>query len=116
MEIKEEIKNKNIIERITTSHIHRIFETIFGCKWSLTIYALIKKGINRPGQIERGTKGLSTKVLNQCLKKSVEFKILEKKIFNEMPPRVEYSFTDFGQRFVAVLDEVEKLSSDTKTD
>ena len=48
-------------------------ETIYGCKWSLTVYQLLANGINRPGEMVRSVEGLSTKVLNECLKRNVEF-------------------------------------------
>ena len=87
----------------------RMVETIIGCKWSLTVYQLLAQAINRPGEMVRSVDGLTTKVLNQCLKRNVEFGILEKHIFAEVPPRVEYQVTPFGQQFIAVLDSLEKL-------
>lgn len=57
----------------------------------------------------RSVDGLTTKVLNQCLKKNVEFGILERISYHEVPPRVEYKVTDFGRQFMGVLDELEKL-------
>lgn len=87
-------------------------ETIYGCKWSLTVYQLLKHGINRPGEMVRKVEGLSTKVLNECLRKNVEFGILERLAFNEVPPHVEYHVTDFGKRFMFILDELEKLQDE----
>ena len=87
----------------------RMVETIFGCKWSLTVYQLLDHGINRPGEMVRNVEGLSTKVLNQCLKKNLEFGILEKREFNELPPRVEYHVTEFGTKFIRILDEITLL-------
>jgi DNA-binding HxlR family transcriptional regulator len=87
-------------------------ETIFGCKWSLTVYQLLASGINRPGEMVRSVEGLSTKVLNDCLKKNTRFGILERIAFNEVPPRVEYRVTPFGTKFIRILDELEKLQSD----
>ena len=84
-------------------------ETIYGCKWSLTVYQLLADGINRPGEMVRSIEGLTTKVLNQCLRKNTEFGILERISYNEVPPRVEYEVTDFGAKFMKVLDELEKL-------
>ena len=75
-------------------------ETIYGCKWSLTVYQLLANGINRPGEMVRSVEGLSTKVLNECLKRNVEFGILDKQMFNELPPRVEYQVTPFGEKFL----------------
>lgn len=86
-------------------------ETIFGCKWSLTVFKLLAHGINRPGEMVRKVEGLSTKVLNECLRKNIEFGILGKNIFNELPPRVEYYVTPFGEEFLRVVEQVETLQT-----
>ena len=90
----------------------RMVETIYGCKWSLTVYNLLANKINRPGEMVRNVEGLSTKVLNECLKRNIEFGILERVAFPEVPPRVEYKVTPFGNRFIRILDELEKLQSE----
>jgi len=87
----------------------RMVETIVGCKWSLTVYNLLKNDINRPGEMVRNVEGLTTKVLNSCLKRNIEFDILARETFNEIPPRVEYRVTKFGHKFIQILDELEKL-------
>lgn len=84
-------------------------ETIYGCKWSLTVYQLLSDGINRPGEMVRNVDGLTTKVLNVCLKKNIEFGILERVSFNELPPRVEYHVTEFGRKFLTITDALEQL-------
>lgn len=87
-------------------------ETIYGCKWSLTVYQLLANGINRPGEMVRSVEGLSTKVLNECLKRNVEFGILDKQMFNELPPRVEYQVTPFGEKFLLILEQLESLQNE----
>lgn len=87
-------------------------ETIYGCKWSLTVYQLLRDGTNRPGEMVRSVEGLTAKVLNECLRKNVEFGILERHVFPEIPPRVEYVITLFGQKFIRILDELDKLQSE----
>jgi DNA-binding HxlR family transcriptional regulator len=87
----------------------RMVETIIGCKWSLTVYNLLNNNINRPGEMVRSVEGLTTKVLNSCLKRNIEFGILEREVFNETPPRVEYQVTKFGYKFIGILTELEKL-------
>ena len=52
------------------------------------------------------------KVLYDCLNKNVEFGILERVVFSEVPPKVEYSVTKFGSKFLRILDEIEKLQFD----
>ena len=90
----------------------RMVETIYGCKWSLTVYQLLNQGINRPGEMVRNVDGLSTKVLNACLKKNTDFGIIERIAFNEVPPRVEYNVTPFGTKFIRILDQLETLQED----
>ncbi|UTV98266.1 helix-turn-helix transcriptional regulator [Marinomonas rhizomae] len=90
----------------------RMVETIYGCKWSLTIYQLLANDINRPGAMVRSVEGLTTKVLNECLRKNTKFGILERVDFNEVPPRVEYRVTRFGTKFLRILDELEKLQNE----
>ncbi len=87
----------------------RMVETIYGCKWSLTVYQLLEQGINRPGKMVRSVDGLSTKVLNDCLRKNIEFGILTKREYSEVPPRVEYDITPLGQQFMSILHDIEKL-------
>lgn len=89
-------------------------ENIIRCKWSLSVLELVKKGINRPGAMERAVEGLTTKVLNERLRKLVRFGILNKRSYPEVPPRVEYELTDFGRRFLKILDAIEELQSDVR--
>jgi len=105
------MKTKEKIFSIKTSPSKsaQMVETIYGCKWSLTVYQLLASGINRPGEMVRSVEGLTTKVLNQCLKRNTEFGILERISYNEVPPRVEYKVTEFGEKFMSVLDELENL-------
>lgn len=87
-------------------------ETIYGCKWSLTVYQLLANGINRPGEMVRSVEGLSTKVLNECLRKNIQFGILERQTFNEIPPRVEYQVTEFGRKFLRIIDALQALQDE----
>ena len=105
-------KEKQIERKIPPQERARMVETIYGCKWSLTVYQLLANGINRPGEMVRTVDGLSTKVLNQCLKKNTEFGILKKTVYHELPPRVEYQVTEFGNKFLAVLEQIEALQED----
>lgn len=86
-------------------------ESIVGCKWSIHVLACVRRGVNRPGAIERSAPGLTAKVLSERLDKMLRFGILEKQSFPEVPPRVEYRFTPFGERFLTIIDEVERLQS-----
>ncbi|XGV99439.1 MAG: winged helix-turn-helix transcriptional regulator [Leptolyngbya sp. BL-A-14] len=95
-----------------TTSAAAMVEYIVGCKWSIQILTLICQGVDRPGAITRSINGLTTKVQNDCLNKMVSFGILEKHSYPEVPPRVEYKLTTFGQRFVVILDAVAALQQE----
>jgi DNA-binding HxlR family transcriptional regulator len=84
-------------------------EDIMGCKWSLTVIQLVRQGIRRPGVMERTIDGLTTKVLNERLRKLTNYKILQRQAYPEIPPRVEYYLTPFGEKFVSILDNLIEL-------
>jgi DNA-binding HxlR family transcriptional regulator len=87
-------------------------EDILGCKWSIAVLQLVREGICRPGLMERTIEGLTTKVLNERLRKLTNYKILQRHAYPEIPPRVEYYLTPFGEKFVRILDELARLEAE----
>lgn len=87
-----------------------MLRALFGCKWSLTVFELIERGVRRPGQMVRSVDGLTTKSLNECVQRLVEFGILARESFPEVPPRVEYTITPRGQRVRQVFAQIEELA------
>ena len=87
-------------------------ESVFGCKWSLRILALIRQGARRPGAIERALPGLTPKVQTYYFRRMMELGLLDRVIYPEIPPRVEYHLTDFGQRFMPILDSIAELQTE----
>ena len=104
------LKKKNsFVKQVPTV---KMSEDILSCKWSLTILQLIREGICRPGRMEHSVEGLTTKVLNERLRKLTRYKILQRRAYPEIPPRVEYYLTPFGEKFVSVLDEFSELDEE----
>jgi DNA-binding HxlR family transcriptional regulator len=87
-------------------------EAVFGCKWSLRILRLIRSGIVRPGAIERSLEGLTTKVQHHYFQRMVGLGVLERVVFAEVPPRVEYRLTPFGERMVPILESIDRLQAE----
>jgi DNA-binding HxlR family transcriptional regulator len=92
--------------------IRRIVEDVVGCKWTLHVLAQVRAGVNRPGALVRTADGLTTKVLNERLAKLVRYGVLAKQSFPEVPPRVEYHLTPFGERLNGVLDAIDALQDE----
>lgn len=89
--------------------VTQMFESVLGCKWSLHVLSQIRQGVHRPGQLKDTADGLTEKVLNERLNKLLRFEVIERSVFAEAPPRVEYTLSPFGEKFVGVLDEIESL-------
>jgi DNA-binding HxlR family transcriptional regulator len=85
-------------------------ENIVGCKWSVRLIGLMANECHRPSALLRACPGLSAKVLNERLRKLTRFGIVRRTVRGEKPPvEVEYRLTDFGRRFLRILDEVRRL-------
>lgn len=103
---------KKTAQADTPAPVSRMVEEVVGCKWSMTVLALITSGVSRPGAMQRRVRGLTAKVLNERLKKLLRFGIIERQMYAEVPPRVEYRLTPFGKRFNAVIAQIAELEQE----
>ena len=79
-----------------------------GGKWKPIILFLITKGANRFGILSRGIDGISKQMLTKQLRELEADGILERKIYAEIPPRVEYFMTDLGNSLLPVIDQMKQ--------
>lgn len=85
---------------------------VVGCKWSVEVLRAVRRGVRRPGALERAIPGISTKVLNERLAKLVRLGLLSRTAYAEVPPRVEYALTAGGERLARILDELDALEAE----
>ena len=76
---------------------------VIGGKWKANLLANINKGLKRPSELHKSIPQASSRVLNQQLSELDFHGIVEKKIFNVLPPKVEYSLTKGGESILQVL-------------
>ncbi|MEL7089591.1 MAG: helix-turn-helix domain-containing protein [Planctomycetota bacterium] len=96
-------------DRLGRPDVALMFESVIGCKWSLHVLGQIRQGVVRPGRLRDSADGLTEKVLNERLNKFLRFGVIERAVFAESPPRVEYTLTRFGEKFIDVLDRIDVL-------
>lgn len=72
-------------------------------KWKIPIVWQINEGKKRPSEFLRGIANVDRRVLNKQLNEMIENGILTKESFNELPPRVEYSLTEIGEKLIEIL-------------
>lgn len=88
---------------------YRKLEEVVGCKWSVSVLLAVKKGINRPGALERHIEGISAKVLSERLRKLTAYGLMHKESYPEVPPRTEYSLTKSGQKLIKIIEQIQDL-------
>jgi len=74
-----------------------------GGKWKSLIIHLIRKDYNRFSSLKKIIPGISKQMLVNQLRELEEDNILERIIYAEIPPRVEYKITEYGQTLIPVI-------------
>jgi len=69
-------------------------------------------GICPFAELQRLLPGITQTILTRHLRQLEKDKIVQRKVYAEVPPRVEYSLTEIGQKFKVVLDAVENWGLD----
>lgn len=77
---------------------------IVGGKWKTLILWELRDQHRRFGELRRRVDGISEKVLTQQLRELEGDGVVHRRQYNEVPPRVEYSLTAFGQSLNAALE------------
>ena len=76
---------------------------IIGGKWKVLILWHLRTQPRRFGELKRLVEGISEKMLIQQLKELESNGIVSRQDFKEVPPRVEYTLTDFGISLIEAL-------------
>ncbi|MGV3460517.1 MAG: winged helix-turn-helix transcriptional regulator [Flavobacterium sp.] len=82
-----------------------IGEVLYG-KWKIRLLWFIDQGHKRPSELQRKIPDASRRVLNIQLKELEEHELVSKIIYPVVPPKVEYSLTDFGKTLIPVISAI----------
>jgi DNA-binding HxlR family transcriptional regulator len=80
-----------------------VTKEVLGGKWKANLIYGISEGIRRPSDLQRAIPGATKRVLNQQLKELEAFNVLTKKIYHQLPPKVEYSLTELGETLMPII-------------
>ena len=78
--------------------------TLIGDKWKVSILRDLLPGPKRFGELKKSIGNVSQKVLTAQLRDMEESGLVNRKVYAEVPPRVEYSLTELGQSLKPILD------------
>ena len=91
-------KNKTIVSEKTCT-LKEVLD-IIGGKWAMPIIYILSKGKMRFKELERSVEGINTRMLVKELKNMELNGIITREIFATVPPTVEYTLTNKGEKLL----------------
>ena len=83
---------------------------LISSKWKAVILCHLNDGPKRFLELQRVVSGVSQKVINEKLKELEEDGLIQKTVYAEVPPKVEFSITQVGRELFPALDIIQKWS------
>lgn len=77
-------------------------------KWKVLIIRDLLDGTKRFSELKKSINNISQKVLTSNLREMEENNLLTRKVYPEVPPRVEYTLTNIGYSLKTLLDDMDK--------
>lgn len=108
--IKNYIENANFEE----TGFSYTLSLISGKYKMIILYCLMEYKIVRFNQLQRYIKKISDKTLSQNLKELERDELIHREVYNQIPPKVEYSLTKRGESLMKVLDELCRWGEENK--
>ncbi|WP_176082620.1 helix-turn-helix domain-containing protein [Martelella sp. HB161492] len=102
-------------QSIFTCGLHATLALI-GSKWKPLILTFLGQKSRRYGELKRSVRDASDKVLIQHLKELEADGLIVRTDFGEVPPRVEYALTPFGESLVAALKPLCSWGEENRTE
>lgn len=85
---------------------------LIGEKWKVLIIRDLLTGKKRFGELKKSVTGITQKVLTNNLRQMEASGLVKRKVYAEVPPRVEYSLTETGLSLKPVLDSMVEWGND----
>ncbi len=83
-------------------------------KWKANLIYAISENIKRPSDMQRALPEATKRVLNVQLKELENHGIVIKKIYHQLPPKVEYSLTELGKSLMPIIDAMNHWGDDNR--
>lgn len=87
---------------------------IIGDKWKVLILRDLINGTKRFGELKKSINSISQKVLTQQLRTMEKDGLVERMVYAEVPPRVEYTLSEMGLSLKPILDSLWKWGEEYK--
>lgn len=81
---------------------------VLGGKWKLVILRHLLTGTKRFGELHRTIPGITARMLTRQLRELEADGLIQRRVYAEVPPKVEYSVTPIGSSLQEITDRLEK--------
>ena len=88
--------------------------SLIGDKWKVLILPDLMPGTKRFGELKKSIGSVSQKVLTAQLRDMEANGLISRKVYAEVPPRLEYSLTNLGKSLKPILDAMKNWGEDYK--
>lgn len=105
------MKGEYNAENITSCPIVGIEKIIHG-KWAMVVIYYLGQGTLRFGELSRKMPQVTQANLTKQLRMLEEYGLVHREVYREVPPKVEYSLTEIGQKFMSVMEALETWAID----
>ena len=89
--------------------------SLIGEKWKVLIIRELLNGTKRFGELKKDVSGISQKVLTTNLRSMENDGLIVRKVYPQIPPRVEYTLSDVGYSLAPVLNAMASWGTDYRT-
>lgn len=102
--MKNKIKNDMQIQDISGCSSVKVTLEVMGGKWKPLIMFLLVEKTMRFSELQRSIVGITQKMLTEQLRELEHDGLISRKVYPQIPPKVEYSITKYGKTLLPVLE------------
>lgn len=100
---------KDYSEKIENCPFASVHKIIHG-KWTMVIIYFLSKSTLRFSELRRKMPNVTEANLTKELRLLEQYGLVHREVYREVPPKVEYSLTPIGAKFIPILEALEKWS------
>lgn len=95
--------------------LHLFLQVVQG-KWKINLLWAIHSGIKRPGELQRKIPNASRRVLDAQLGQLIEHRLISKRVYDELPQKVEFELTQLGASLIPVIEVTARWGEENRNE
>ena len=85
--------------------------SVIGGRWKGLVFWNLRNGVMRFGELKKSLIGINDKMLTQVLRELEKNGVVERKVYDTIPPKVAYSLTNNGKQLLPVMEQMSNWGS-----